>query len=146
MTQHDHPGTETAPPPAPRNLTAVAARRSWMEPRVRTWWVAALLLLLFAIGWSARQYGSWNRQMTLVREGVKLDASVWVPQDFKANNRIPNRSIQTGAAIILLWEVDGREYTGQSVAATSLISGKTIPLWVDRKTRSAGPTAIISHR
>ncbi len=102
-----------------------------MEPRVRLWWMAALLLLLIAIAWSARQYLAWHRQTSLVRAGTQLEAVIWQPQDWRAGKPIPNRSIPAGAEAVLVWTVDGNEYDGMTTFGRPVLSGQTAPVWID---------------
>lgn len=125
------PVTETEPPAAPRPMTPTARRRCWMEPRVRIWWTAALVLLVVSVGWTLRQYLTWHRQASLVRHGTRIEATIYRPQDFNAGGRIANRRIQAGADATLVWTVDGTEYTGRATFPETVISGQTAPIWID---------------
>lgn len=65
-----------APPPAPREVTRRVRRRAWVEPRVRIWWLAALVVAAIAgaliiDGLRARAHERW-----LVEHGAHVDAIV----------------------------------------------------------------------
>src|SRR4051812_26474647 len=65
-----------APPPAPRAVTRNARRRSWAEPRVRSWWLMALLLSFIALWFAGvRVYGS-SKDYWLIKHGIRVEADV----------------------------------------------------------------------
>jgi hypothetical protein len=101
-----------------------------MEPRVRIWWLAGSVLLVIALGWTLRQYLAWNQQASLVREGTKLEATVWQTQDWGAGKPITGRRIQPGVAATLAWKVEGKEYSGRHAFTENMLSGMTAPVWV----------------
>lgn len=115
----------------PRTVPAAARRRAWGEPRVRVWLLAAGVILAVAIYWTIAQVGSWYSTNRLVREGVATDATVYVPQDFNAGNRIPNRSIAVRQPIILEWSHDGQAHHANAVLDEEIVSGEIVPIYID---------------
>jgi hypothetical protein len=65
-----------APPPAPRDLTPAVRRRSWIESRVRIWWLMGLILLMIAGYYAVSRIYFWNEEARLIRSGTKIEAEV----------------------------------------------------------------------
>jgi hypothetical protein len=62
--------------PPPRPLTPVARRRSWAEPRVRFWLIAAGVFLIAAAVLGYEQYRDWAYDAWLVNHGTLVEASI----------------------------------------------------------------------
>jgi hypothetical protein len=71
-----HPADLTQPPAPPRQITAQAGRRSWLEPRVRIWWASAFLLLLVAGSYTAERVYSLRGERWLLAHGRKIENAV----------------------------------------------------------------------
>lgn len=127
---------------APRPVTPAVRRRAWGEPRVRIWLVAAIVILAIAIYWTIAQISAWYTENRLIREGVRTDATVYVPQDFQAGNRIPNRSIAVRQPIVLEWSHNGESYHGSDVLDHETISGQTVPIYIDPQNPSDWTTRL----
>src|SRR5580658_5746278 len=68
--------TAPAPPKAPRPVTAAANRRTWMEPRVRAWWLAAGALLAISAFFAVARLIEWNRVRWVVNHGRTVNAVI----------------------------------------------------------------------
>jgi hypothetical protein len=97
----------SAPPAAPRPLTARARHRSWNEPRVRFLWLAALVLLAAAVYVGLIQTTQWRHDMRLVRYGTPVTAMV-VEAD-GASHAGPEFS--PPVSVKLKYELNGKPYT-----------------------------------
>ena len=64
------------PPPLPRPLTLAARKRSWLEPRVRFWWAAALVLAVAGAYFLVTQTMDWLEELKVVRQGTPVTATV----------------------------------------------------------------------
>ncbi len=74
-TTHESPESALLPP-APRDRSAFARRRSWTDPRVRFWWLTGLLLLAAGFFFTGQGWLAWRRLDLLVREGVPVEAKI----------------------------------------------------------------------
>ena len=71
------------PPAAPRPITKNARRRSWAEPRVRTWWLLAIVVFLVSLWFvGMRVYASQADHMAMHR-GRQVDP-IWDGQSVNA--------------------------------------------------------------
>jgi len=64
------------PPQTPRTITPHVLARSWMEPRVRCWWLSGAALVLIGIIFVGQQLISYLRESRLIRTGKTVDALV----------------------------------------------------------------------
>lgn len=119
----------TVPPPRP--VTPAVHRRAWAEPRVRIWLLAAAAILALAIYWTIAQVSSWYTGNRLIREGVRTEAAVYVPQDFNAGNRIPNRRIAIRQPVVIEWTHGEQSHHANAVLDHEMISGETVPIYID---------------
>lgn len=67
---------ESSPAPPPRRLTRRVRLRAWIEPRVRFWWGAGLVLLGIALYLLATRYLTWRQEAELVRAGQVVPATI----------------------------------------------------------------------
>lgn len=115
----------------PRPLTSATHRRAWAEPRVRIWLLTAAAILAIAIYWTITQVGSWYTQNRLIREGVRTEAAVYVPQDFNAGNRIPNRRIAVRQPVVIEWTHNEQSHHADAVLDHEILSGEAVPIYID---------------
>ena len=121
------------PPPAPREVTPLVRRRSWMEPRVRVWWMAAAALLIVAGYFVAIQLAKSAQDRSLVKNGTRVQAEV------VAANGIARKEYRvepgTRAVFKLSYRLPGREpgviESQLKDQRTSISVGQTIPLYID---------------
>jgi hypothetical protein len=64
------------PPAPPRAVTVVVRRRSWIEPRVRFWWLAAAVIFGVAAYFSIDRVLDWMEVVHLVRSGTAVTATI----------------------------------------------------------------------
>ncbi len=62
--------------PPPRPLTPAARRRSWAEPPVRSWLIAAGLFVIAAGGLGVGQWHDWSENVWLLRHGQRVEATI----------------------------------------------------------------------
>lgn len=78
MTNLDPPNqtTELPPPPAPRELNPIARRRSWGEPRVRTWWLLAIVVTVAMVAIATDRFLQARIAAYRVAHWFRTDAKV----------------------------------------------------------------------
>ena len=76
MTQTDPALLTTPPSAAPRELTPRVRRRSWVEPRVRVWWMLAAALIAVAGYFVAVQLARSAQDRWLINNGTAVQAKV----------------------------------------------------------------------
>ena len=74
MTEHSI--IAPLPPAPPRELSARIRRRAWLEPHVRFWWLAALVLILSALYLLTSRFLAWQDSSRLIVSGVPVPATV----------------------------------------------------------------------
>jgi hypothetical protein len=71
-----------APPPVPRAITPLVAKRSWFEPRVRVWWIIAVIISSFFGSLIVEEVRSWMLERRIVAEGTLVKAKVTRAGDY----------------------------------------------------------------
>jgi hypothetical protein len=66
-----------APPAPPRTVTRAVRRRSLLEPRVRFWWVAAVVLSVIAIYCLVSRAVAWGNDLHLALHGESITATIY---------------------------------------------------------------------
>lgn len=121
------------PADPPRELTPRVRRRSWIEPRVRIWWMGALVLLgITACLVGPRLAGSW-RDRLLIREGLRVEAEIVEAAGNPLKNKLhgPDENISF-KMIFKLPNGQSREiYERLKAQKLALAVGMTIPLFVN---------------
>jgi len=146
---------ETSLPPVPRPITPTARRRAWTEPRVRGWWLAAIVPMGLFIYVCFNVIADFNRFRDLVARGVAVQAVVSVA-GYEKGHRLP-----PDTAVTLSYQIGDttRQASGTLLARTEMIRvGETIEIrvdptdpqrWTDHTTppqlapRMMGPLAIL---
>jgi len=106
----------------PRMLTVTAARRAWMEPRVRFWWMSAIVLLGLGAAFTFEQSFAWYKLRSLVRDGLRVEAKIVEIEGFNRGGRL----FPASSNVKLSYAVDGREYT-----YVGPLEGRAEPVSVD---------------
>jgi cell division septal protein FtsQ len=76
LNEFAEPNIASTPPPPPRAMTKNARRRSWAEPRVRNWWMLAIVIFLISLWFvGVRVYGSQSDRW-LIHHGVHVEADI----------------------------------------------------------------------
>jgi hypothetical protein len=85
-----------APPNPPRPPTPMTRRLAWLEPRVRRWWLAAILVLIMFGGFAGDRL--WARQVEyrLIHSGLTVQAKI-----VGAENKINNQPVGAGDMVRL---------------------------------------------
>jgi len=76
------------PTPAPRPITAAARRRSWLEPRVRVWWLAACAVTLVAAVAAGGQLAASARDRWLLTHGVRVKARIVEANGYRLKGKV----------------------------------------------------------
>src|SRR5438034_3028074 len=71
MNDTDTDNLPPPPPKPPRALTKKALRRSWAEPRVRTWLVLALAMLVIALIFTVGRAARSAKDYSLIKQDRK---------------------------------------------------------------------------
>jgi hypothetical protein len=61
----------------PRALSAGIRRRAWSDPIARFFWLMSVVLLLMAIVFAVRGFGTWRRESALIGTGIPVDARIY---------------------------------------------------------------------
>ena len=64
------------PGPPPRALTPAVRRRSLLEPRVRFWWIAGLILAAAMSEFLVSELMTWNQERDIVLHGTTITATI----------------------------------------------------------------------
>lgn len=149
------PPVESAAPPdappadAPRAVTPSAKRRALVEPRVRTWWLAAAGVLVVCLYFLASRYLQWQKDTTLIRQGQLVEAYVYSADGYP----IPGRRRPPTSPVELHYEVGGKQYKVQGYLTgrkESFVVHTNVPIRIDpddpeRFTAAEEPTDLYFH-
>jgi hypothetical protein len=69
-------GTSHSPGPPPRAVTPTVLRRSILEPRVRFWWIAGVILLVAMCDFLVSEFLNWRQEARIVSDGVPIIATI----------------------------------------------------------------------
>ena len=72
----EHPIIAPSPPAPPRDVSARIRRRAWLEPHVRFWWLATVVLILAAAYLLVSRYLAWRDASRLIVSGIPVPATV----------------------------------------------------------------------
>ncbi len=75
------------PPEAPRTVSPGIYRRAWVEPRVRVWWAAGVLLALIGVMFVVGTFRSRAHEAWLIEHGLKINAKVVAANGEYVKNR-----------------------------------------------------------
>ena len=83
-----------SPGPPPRALTPAVRRRSLIDPRVRFWWIAAVILLVSVVYFLITQLLKWNGELHIVRTGTPVIATITAMGDGSLRGNVsPENSV-----------------------------------------------------
>jgi hypothetical protein len=119
-----------APPATPRHVTPGVRRRSWTEPRVRLWWLAAAAVLAASVYFLASRYYTWRKDLHVIRHGVEVQAFVYSAEGMP----IPGRRRPPSVVVVLHYEVGGTKYEVEGYLrgrTESFIIQEHVPIRVD---------------
>jgi hypothetical protein len=108
------------PPPPPRALTPVARRRSFLEPNVRFWWLAGVVLAIVTIGFLVDNLIQWRQKLDIVRHGTAVTAIIDKIGDQDSNARA---NISPDYPVTMQFDLGGDQYSVQGY-----LEGRTEPL------------------
>jgi hypothetical protein len=124
-------GAAVVPGAAPRALTPGVRRRICADPRVRSWWLVAVALVVVAGWYAVRQAANWSREAGLVRGGLPVDAVI---QEVGA--QVSTSRVRPDLPVELKYTVGGKAYRVEGylpVRDETLRNGDTIHVRVDRQ-------------
>lgn len=123
----------TPPPPAPREPTPSLRRRSWIDARVRIWWMLAAGLIVVAGYFVAKELARSSHDRWLISSGTAVQAQV-----LEANGiSLPNKSYtpEERAVFKLRYEIEGKPpvemVTRLKDQREAVVTGGQVKLFVD---------------
>lgn len=90
----------------PREITAAVSRRAWADPKVRLWWLIALVMLVIAAVLAAMSYLEWARLARAIRSGVTVPARI----DGAAGDPRVNRAVAATDEVGITYEHNGAKF------------------------------------
>jgi hypothetical protein len=105
-----------APPAVPRSVTGAISWRAWMEPRVRMWWIVALIVGAVFVSFVAGEMSSWMTERRIVAEGTPVKAKVTQAGDYV----ISSQQAYPDSTVALEYEFEKTQYN-----VTGRLSGRT---------------------
>ena len=91
-------------PTVPRDITPFVRRRAWAEPRVRAWWLLALVLLAITLTLGLQQYLAWSKLHSAIASGVTVPTTIVRTEEFG------QRKFSSNTPMILRYEYKGKTY------------------------------------
>jgi len=132
MNDADTDNLPPPPPTAPRPITANARRRSWAEPRVRTWWLMSAATFVVALWFVGVQVYESQSDRWLINHGVRVEADIL---DVDGNTLKKLYTREENLHFHLSWRMpDGKIHTvNERLKAQRQATGpgKKVPLYVD---------------
>ena len=125
--------TAAPPPTPPRPVTPTARRRAWLDPRVRFWWGAGLVLVAAAGYLLISRTLVWKQNSRLSVEGTPLPAKVLQAEESVA----PGKTVAGDKPVRLRYEFNGKTYEVSAPyldgrrSEQFLVVGSDIPIRVD---------------
>jgi hypothetical protein len=127
------------PPPAiagvPRAVTGRVRWRSWIEPRVRFWWVVAAIFLAVSAYFLAHGIYAWHHENWLLRQGTPIAATVEeVAAGGNETGGIKDKRQPPDGRVIGHYTVDGQVHTmvGWLKGRTEwIVIGSDVPICVN---------------
>ncbi len=120
------------PPSAPRAITANARRRSWAEPRVRTWWLLAIVVFLISLWFVGMRVYASQADRWLIHHGVRVEADII---DVEGNTLKKLYEPELNLPFHMTWRMpDGKVHTVNErlkAQRQAIGPGKKVPLYVD---------------
>jgi len=111
----------------PRALTGLVRRRSWLEPAVRFWWVASLVLLIIGIWFVLTQVMAFHRERWLIANGTTVTATIINANgDSRTGAKFP-----PGTACTLSFTLGGQTVTVSGALDSYITTGQTVALRVN---------------
>lgn len=119
-------------PPPPRAITPAIRRRSWIEPSVRFWWLASLVLLIIGAWFFFSQMREYRRERWLISNGTPVDAII---ADANGDSRV-GAKFPPGTECTLRFSFDGKPVSVSGALDSFITNGETVVLHVN----AADPT------
>lgn len=117
----------------PRTVTSRVALRAWIDPHVRTAWLAGLSLIVVGIGFLVQRYTLWQQASRLITDGVATDAMI-----VEVNgSKLVGRSEAGDRPLTLRFSREGKSYEFRvpyldgRMAEEPLVVGQTVKIRVD---------------
>ena len=90
----------------PREVTSHARWAAWTEPRVRAWWLTALLLGIIGLKYVVVGAHTRTHEIWLIENGKRIDATV----EWAGNEHLKHRKEAPDSVVRLQFQWDGKPY------------------------------------
>jgi hypothetical protein len=117
----------SAIPSPPRTLTSLVRRRSWIEPSVRFWWLASLVLIAIGVWFFVSQAGEYQRERWLISNGTTVSATI---TDANGDSRV-GAKFPPGTPCTLRFAIGGQTITVRGALDSFITNGQSVPLHVN---------------
>ncbi len=114
----------------PREITPFVRRRAWAEPRVRAWWLLAIVLAVLGVYLGVTQYVDWSRLNRAIKSGVTVPATVL---SVEGDGR-KGKSVSAGAPVTITYDYQGKTFLKDGTLSGMTGSarvGDAVPLHID---------------
>jgi len=115
-------------PTVPRDITPFVRRRAWTEPRVRAWWLLAMVLLVIAITFGLQEYLAWSKLHSAIASGVTVPTTIVRTEEFG------QRKFSSNTRMILRYEYNGKTYEPHGTLEgldRFVTEGEVVPVHID---------------
>lgn len=133
MTKTPDSSAITEPPPptsVPRAITPLVARRLWIEPGVRFWWLSAAVLLVIAGAGAFEQFFTWKEENRLIKQGVTVSAEVIEAGGLSMRDK----KTEPDSPVVLKFTFGNHEYQVHGHLAgrrETIITGRPVDIRID---------------
>ncbi|HET6249094.1 MAG TPA: hypothetical protein VFE47_15470 [Tepidisphaeraceae bacterium] len=112
----------------PRPLDARVRFRAWIEPRVRFWWLLAIVLCIIGVGFMINGIHTRYHEAWLIRDGLHIESTVMVAD----GEPVKGRPEKPGGVVQIQFPWNGADYQPQARVLEGRKEWVTTgsPLWI----------------
>src|SRR5206468_168383 len=124
-------GLDYAAPPRP--ITPAARRRATVEPRVRFWWLAAMVLGAVVLWLAGTTIWEWSREADVIKNSTPVVATIDAANDSINEAHIPGKKMSPSSIVVLGFTLNGQKQQvhGRLTTKTDFVlTGDSVPIRV----------------